>query len=188
MVLLESIRLALQALAANKLRSLLTTLGILIGVGSVVAVVSVVQGLQRLAGDIFAGVGATYMFVLPLRPEQPEAAGAHQVKLTWDDGKAIQAQVAGVRYLTPLIIGSEEVKFADRRYRPDYVVGATANYQEVMNHTVDRGRFFSPIDVEAQHKVAVIGTRLVERLQLGGKPLGKQIYVGRYPATVVGVM
>jgi putative ABC transport system permease protein len=188
MVLVESIRLALAALAANKLRSMLTTLGIVIGVGSVVAVVSVVQGLQHLASDIFEGVGATYMFVLPLRPEQPGEAGAHQVKLTWDDGKAVQEQVPGVRYLTPLIAGSEEVKYGDRRYRPDFVVGAADNYQEVMNHTVDRGRFFSLIDVEAQHKVAVVGTRVVERLGLGSNPIGKQIYVGRYPATVIGVM
>jgi putative ABC transport system permease protein len=187
-VIWESVRLALAALAANKLRSGLTTLGIVIGVGSVVAVVSVVQGLQHLATGIFEGVGTTYMIILPLRSEVPTEVGAHQVKLTWDDGRAIAAQVRGVRYITPLIVGSEEVRYGDRRHRPDYVVGAAENYQEVMNHTVERGRFFSPIDVAAAHKVAVVGTRVEAALALGANPVGKQIYVGSFPATVIGVM
>ena len=70
MIVLENLRLALIAIAANKLRSILTTLGIVIGVGSVIAVVSLVQGLQHFASNIFEGVGTTYMFVFPLRPEQ----------------------------------------------------------------------------------------------------------------------
>ena len=188
MVLLESLRLALMALYANKLRSILTTLGIVIGVASVVAVVSVVQGLQFLATNIFEGVGATYILVFPLRPEQQGDARARQVTLTWADGQAVRDQVPGVRYITPIIAGSSDVRYGDRTHKPDFVIGAAANYQEVMNHTVDVGRFFSGLDVEAHHKVVVVGSKVVDRLDLGRNPIGKQIYVGNYAATVVGVM
>ena len=188
MILLESLRLALSAIAANKLRSVLTTLGIVIGVAAVIAVVSVVQGLQQLITGVFEGVGATYMFVVPLRPEEPQETRARQVKLSWADGQAIRDQVPGIRAITPLIVGPGEVRYLDRQHKPDFVVGVAETYQEVMNHTVEVGRFYSRIDVEAQHKVAVLGTRVVEELALGRDPIGKQIYVGRYPATVIGVM
>jgi putative ABC transport system permease protein len=188
MILLESLRLALSAIAANKLRSVLTTLGIVIGVAAVIAVVSVVQGLQQLITGVFEGVGATYMFVVPLRPEEPQETRARQVKLSWADGQAIRDQVPGIRAITPLIVGPGEVRYLDRQHQPDFVVGVAETYQEVMNHTVEVGRFYSRIDVEAQHKVAVLGTRVVEELALGHDPIGKQIYVGRYPATVIGVM
>jgi len=187
-IFFESFRLALRAIAANKLRSVLTTLGIVIGVGAVIAVVSVVQGLQHLVTDVFEGVGATYVLVFPLRPEQQQEARARQVTMTWADGRAIRDQVAGVRVITPLIAGKAEVKYEDRHDRPEFVIGAGENYQEVVNHTVEIGRFFSRIDIEAQHKVAVVGTKVVDELALGRNPIGKQIYVGNYPATVIGVM
>jgi putative ABC transport system permease protein len=188
MIFLENFRLALTAIAANKLRSILTTLGIVIGVAAVIAVVSVVQGLQHLITGVFEGIGATYMFVFPLRPEEPQEARARQVKLTWADGQAIRDQVPGIRAITPLLVGPGEVKYLDRQHQPDFVVGAAETYQDVMNHTVELGRFYSKIDVEAQHKVAVLGARVVEELALGREPIGKQIYIGRYPATVIGVM
>src|ERR1700761_6949326 len=124
MVFLESFRLALAALTANKMRSVLTTLGIVIGVAAVVAVVSVVQGLQHLATDIFEGVGASYMIVLPLRAEQPDDVHAHQLRLTWADGQAIREQVPGIRDITPIVAGSAEVKYEDRQHKPDFIIGA----------------------------------------------------------------
>jgi putative ABC transport system permease protein len=188
MIVLENLRLALMAIAANKLRSILTTLGIVIGVASVIAVVSLVQGLQHFATNVFEGVGTTYMFVFPLRPEQQLEARARQVKLSWADGQAVRDQVPGIRAITPLIAGSADVKYLDRTHKPDFIIGAAETYQEVMNHSVETGRFFSQIDVEAQHKVAVVGSKVVDDLQLGRNPIGKQIYVGKYPATVIGVM
>ncbi|HVR07891.1 MAG TPA: ABC transporter permease [Thermoanaerobaculia bacterium] len=188
MILFENLRLAMRAIAANKLRSILTTLGIVIGVAAVIAVVSVVQGLQFLVTGIFEGVGATYVIVFPLRPELPQETRARQVKLTWADGQAIRAQVPGIRDITPLVAGASEVKYGDRQRKPDFVIGVAESYQDVMNHSVETGRFFSKIDVEAQHKVAVLGSKMVDGLGLGAKPIGKQVYVGNYPATVIGVM
>ena len=189
MVVLENFRIAFTALRANKMRAILTTLGIIIGVAAVVAVVSIVQGLQFMATNVFEGVGATYMFVLPHQdPQRAPGEVVRQVKLTWDDGKAIRAQVPGVRLITPLILGREQVKYRDRQHRPDLLLGVNEEYQDVMNHTVDRGRFFSKIDLENRRKVVVVGPEVVEKLGLGDEPVGKEIYVGRYPATVIGVM
>ena len=189
MVLGENFRIAFTALRANKMRAILTTLGIIIGVAAVVAVVSIVQGLQYMATNVFEGVGATYMFVIPQQdPQRAPGEVIRPVKLTWDDGKAIRAQVPGVRKITPLILGRDQVKYRDRQHRPDFLLGVNGDYQDVMNHTVDRGRFFSQIDLENRRKVAVVGSDVVEKLGLGSNPLGKEIYVGKYPATVIGVM
>ena len=189
MVVTENFRIAFSALRANKMRAILTTLGIIIGVAAVVAVVSIVQGLQYMATNVFEGVGATYMMILP-HQEQQRAPGevVHQVKLTWEDGKAIRAQVPGIRLITPLVLGREQLKYRDRQHRPEYLLGVNEDYQGVMNHTVDRGRFFSKLDLENRRKVVVVGTEVVEKLRLGDDPLGKEVYIGKYPATVIGVM
>jgi len=189
MVFTENFRIAFSALRANKMRAILTTLGIIIGVAAVIAVVSIVQGLQFMATNVFEGVGATYMMILPRQdPQRSPGEVVHQVKLTWDDGKAIRDQVPGVRLITPLLLGREQIKFRDRQHRPGALIGVNDDYQGVMNHTVDRGRFFSRIDLENRRKVAVVGPTVVEKLNLGSDPLGKEIYVGKYPATVIGVM
>jgi putative ABC transport system permease protein len=188
-VVTENFRIAFSALRANKMRAILTTLGIIIGVAAVIAVVSIVQGLQYMATNVFEGVGATYMMILPRQdPQRSPGEVVHQVKLTWDDGKAIRDQVPGVRLITPLVLGREQVKYRDRQHRPEAFLGVNQDYQGVMNHTVDKGRFFSRIDLENRRKVAVVGTEVVEKLGLGNDPLGKEIYVGKYPATVIGVM
>jgi putative ABC transport system permease protein len=185
----ENFRIAFSALRANKMRAILTTLGIIIGVAAVIAVVSIVQGLQYMATNVFEGVGATYMMILPKQePQRAPGQVVRQVKLTWDDGKAIRDQVPGVRLITPVVLGREQVKYRDRQHRPEMLVGVNEDYQAVMNHTVDRGRFFSKIDLENRRKVVVVGTEVVEKLNLGREPLGKEIYVGNYPATVIGVM
>jgi putative ABC transport system permease protein len=188
-VVTENFRIAFSALRANKMRAILTTLGIIIGVAAVIAVVSIVQGLQYMATNVFEGVGATYMMILARQdPQRSPGEVVHQVKLTWDDGKAIRDQVPGVRLITPLVLGREQVKLRDRQHRPEALLGVNQDYQGVMNHTVDKGRFFSKIDLENRRKVVVVGTEVVEKLGLGNDPLGKEIYVGKYPATVIGVM
>ncbi|HEX7180367.1 MAG TPA: ABC transporter permease [Thermoanaerobaculia bacterium] len=189
MVILENFRIAFTALRANKMRAILTTLGIIIGVAAVIAVVSIVQGLQHMATNLFEGVGATFMAITP-RQEMQRAPGmvVRQVKLTWEDGKAIRDQVPGIRLITPMLLGRERVKYRDRQHNPGMLLGVNEDYQGVMDHTVDRGRFFSKIDLENRRKVAVIGTEVAEELRLGNEPVGKEIYVGNYPATVIGVM
>jgi putative ABC transport system permease protein len=188
MIFSENFRLALGALRANKMRSMLTTLGIIIGVAAVIAVVSVVQGLQFMVNDVFGGLGATYMFVVPDAGRREPGIAARTVRLTWDDGKAVRDQVAGIQLITPFLLGNDQVKYRDRQHRPSGILGVNEDYQEVNNHTVEIGRFFSSLDLANRRKVVVLGTEVVEKLKLGDEPIGKEIYVGKYPATVIGVM
>jgi putative ABC transport system permease protein len=189
-VLLENFRIAWAALRANLMRSILTTLGIIIGVTAVVAVVSVVQGLQFLATNVFEGVGAAFLIVAPKADNQdaPPGVVSHEDKLTWADGQAIREQVQGIRLITPIVEGAAQVKYLDRQHQPASVEAVNSDYPEVWNHMVDSGRFFSRIDLEAHHRVTVIGTKVVDELELGRDPVGKTIYIGSDPATVIGVM
>ncbi len=188
MIFSENFRIAFRALWANKMRSVLTTLGIIIGVAAVIAVVSIVQGLQHVINQQFQGVGATYMMVLPnQQSQQGPGVVAKQVKLTWEDGQAIREQVPGVRLITPVVLGPETVKYRQRQH-DTLVLGVNGDWPDVSNHAVDRGRFFSAIDLAHRRKVAVVGEEVVQELRLGANPVGKEIYVGSLPATVIGVM
>jgi putative ABC transport system permease protein len=187
-VFLENFRIAVTALRANALRSGLTTLGIVIGVASVIAVVSIVQGLQQMITKDLQGVGATYMEVRPDLGRRDPGMVARQVKLTWDDGKAIREHVPGIRLITPVLAGQTQLKHGDRKYNPGAVYGVNQDYQEVANSAVDRGRFFSRIDLDNRRNVVVLGQKVVDELALGPDAVGKEVYVGSYPATVIGVM
>jgi putative ABC transport system permease protein len=183
----ENFAIALRALWANKMRSLLTTLGIIIGVAAVIAVVSIVQGLQFQLTQQLQGVGATYIVVLPDQPNPGPGGVTRQVKLTWEDGLAIREQVPGVRLITPVLFGNEKVKYRDRQHTC-IVLGTTDEWPDVDNFQVERGRFFNRIDLEHRRKVVVLGPRVVEELRLGDRPIGREIYLGQIPVTVIGVM
>ena len=189
MQVLESFRIALGALRANPLRAALTTLGIVIAVAAVIAVVSIVQGLQYMIVGELEEVGANFLIVLP-RFEQQQGPGVvtRQVRLTWEDGQAIDREVPGVQLITPLVLGREEVRYRDRHHEPDFIMGVNDDFSEVHAFYVDRGRFFSEIDLSHRRKVAVVGRGVVNELRLGSEPVGKEIYVGDRPATVIGVM
>jgi putative ABC transport system permease protein len=188
-VFFENFRIALAALRANLMRSILTTLGIIIGVAAVVAVVSIVQGLQYTITEQLQGVGATFMLIQPKQERGgfPDTS-ARQVRLTWEDGQAIREKVPGVRLITPSIFGRATLKYKDRKYTPFAIIGVNDAWQDVTNQTVDRGRFFSQVDLENRRKVVVIGPKIIDELALGPHPLGKEIYLDAYPATVIGVM
>jgi putative ABC transport system permease protein len=188
MVLVENVRVAFTALRANLMRSILTTLGIIIGVAAVIAVVSVVQGLQFTITEQLQGVGATFMIISPKADRDFPGMVARQVKLTYDDSQAIEERVPGVEILTPSIFGRATLKYRDRKHTPAFLAGVDENWQDVTNQTVDRGRFFSQIDLDNRRKVVVLGEDVIDELNLGPNPLGKEIYVGNYPATVVGIM
>jgi putative ABC transport system permease protein len=119
MVVLENFRIAFRALWANKMRSILTTLGIIIGVAAVIGVVSIVQGLQHQITQQLQGVGATYVMVLPDQSRnQGPGVVVRQVKLTWEDGQAIRERISGIELITPLIAATDQVvKYRDRRHQ-----------------------------------------------------------------------
>jgi putative ABC transport system permease protein len=184
----ENLRIALKSIAANKLRSVLTTLGIMIGVASVIAVVSLVQGLkQRFANDL-EGVGATYILVFPDAGQERNTMNPKIPALTYEDGMAVLRQAPEVRSFTPIFYRpGAESKRRDLRHSTT-LLGVGESYQEVVNHWVDRGRFFTALDMEARKQVCVVGVELVEKLGIDSEPIGSVIQVAGSSFTVVGVM
>src|SRR4029078_6030539 len=117
LVFLENFRIALAALRANLMRSILTTLAIIFGVAAVIAVVSIVQGLQYTITQQLQGVGATFMLVQAKAERNFPGMVSPQVKLTYEDGQAVEQKVPGVKMLTPSIFGRATVKYKDRKHR-----------------------------------------------------------------------
>ena len=184
-VLLEAVPIAFFALRTNLVRSLLTVLGIIIGVAAVVGVVSVVQGLQHLFTQEMQGVGATYVLLLPNRTADEDHN--RRVELTWEDGQAVLAEAEDVAAITPVWQRSERVASGKSSWETT-LVAVSPGYQDINNHYVDRGRFISERDMRAYQKVAVVGTRVVQELGLGKKPLGQRITLAGVPFVVVGLM
>jgi putative ABC transport system permease protein len=183
-VLYENFRIALRSILANKMRSFLTTLGIIIGVAAVIAVVSIVQGLNYWISDQLQGVGATYILVVPNNdPNNPDHAG-RDIRLTYEDGQAILERVPEVASFTPIFFTGERVRLRDRAVTP-FVLGVGAAYQDVVNHWVERGRFFSDLDQSSRSRVCLVGRKI---LGISGEPLGVDITVGRTTYTIIGVM
>ncbi|MDX1582040.1 MAG: ABC transporter permease [Thermoanaerobaculia bacterium] len=183
----ENLKIALKALWANRMRSVLTTLGIIIGVASVIAVVSVVQGLEHNIETELQGVGATYILVVPDTGEERNSMGARIPELTYDDGVAILRQAPEILEFTPIFFTSTEAKVRDTRHRTT-LLGVGSSYQEVVNHWVDRGRFFTPLDMEAKKRVATIGVEAARKLGIEDDPIGQKVQIGDTAFTIVGIM
>ncbi len=188
MALFENLRIALGALRANPMRATLTTLGIIIAVAAVIAVVSVIQGLQHMIVGQFQDLGTNFLQVAPQIQQQQGIQSARQVRLTWEDGQALERELPGIDLISPVVVGRVEMKYRDRRHRPDFVYGVNDDFPEVVNHFVEEGRFFTDLDLRLRRKVVVVGRQVVEELRLGNDPIGKEVYVESLPATVIGVL
>ena len=142
---LENLKIALRAIRANKMRSVLTVLGVMIGVAAVIAVVSIVQGLQHKISNDLQDIGSNFFEVFPDAGEQRNPFLQKMPDLTIDDAVAVRRATQGIRDFTPLFITSAQSKYRDARHQVQvYAVGSS--YQEVVNHWVEHGRFFTAVD------------------------------------------
>ncbi|HEY0591604.1 MAG TPA: ABC transporter permease, partial [Thermoanaerobaculia bacterium] len=166
----ENLKIALKALWANKMRSILTTLGIIIGVASVIAVVSIVQGMEHGIATELEGVGATYIRVVPDAGEQRNTFNPKIPSLTYDDGVAVVDASPEIIEFTPIFFRNAELRVGDTRHSAT-MLGVSESYQDVVNHWVDRGRFFTPIDLLEKKRVATIGIEAARKLGIGDEPI-----------------
>ncbi len=187
MIFLENFKIALKAIFSNKMRSILTTIGIIIGVGAVVGVVAIVQGLSYMISQELQGVGATYIIVFPLHdPNNPEYSGK-DIRITMEDAKEVEKNCSAIEYLTPIIWRAGYIHANGRKWSGS-LLGVNDHYSFIANHFVERGRFITRDDIEGRKKVALIGRTLVKELKLGENPIGKEVVVEGNPLTIVGVM
>ena len=190
----ESIRVAVGALAANKLRSILTMLGIIIGVGAVITLVSVGQGVEKMVTDSIQGIGSNLLFVMPSDPEGSSGGGmgmgSSPRSLTYADAQAIAdpRNVPDLVAVAPDIMGFAEVIYRNKDTET-YVSGVTPEYEEVRNFYPEFGRFIGAEDVVGRSRVAVLGQTVLEDLfPEGAYPIGQVIKINQVPFKVIGVM
>ncbi|HXI02577.1 MAG TPA: ABC transporter permease [Candidatus Saccharimonadales bacterium] len=186
-MIFENIVIAVKGLWANKLRSLLTLLGILIGVASVIAVVSIVQGFFFAVNNVFQDLGAGWVRITSYRPPGEEGEKLGRIRLTRADAEALVASGHEIRDVAPVMFGFETVKYGDRSVSTT-VAGTAANYQEIVGFYAGSGRFFTGIDDSHRRKVCVMGWKVARDLDLPTDPVGTRITIGGEEFMVVGMM
>ncbi|HET7434755.1 MAG TPA: ABC transporter permease [Thermoanaerobaculia bacterium] len=182
----ENVKIALRAILANKMRSILTVLGVMIGVAAVIAVVSIVQGLQHNISKDLQSIGSSFIEVYPDPGEQRNPLLQKLPDLTIDDAEAVRRGTTAIRDFTPIFISNSQTKYADARHAVQ-LMAVSASYQEIVNQWVEHGRFFTPLDVREKKRVCVLGPEALRQLRLGSQPIGKVIQVDNNTFTVVGV-
>ncbi|RGZ82289.1 ABC transporter permease [Veillonella parvula] len=184
----ESFLMAWASLVANKLRSLLTMLGIIIGVAAVIALVSIGNGVKQDIEDSISSLGSNLLVVLPGAPRTPGARPSQgsMKSLKISDYEAI-AKLEGVKAASPMTNGSYVVIYQNKNWTTP-VAGVNANFQDVNNWTMTSGRFFSDKNVQNRERVAVVGQTVVKNLFADEDPVGKEIRVKNIPFRVIGVL
>jgi len=183
----ESFKMASQTLIANKMRSALTMLGIIIGNASVIATIGVGEGAQNFVSDQISSLGTNLLFILPGSPEAQRRPVFPPQTLVWDDAKAIAEQVPAVQAVAPQLNGSELVSYRNKNLSSS-IYGVTPELLPVRNFDVAKGRFISDVDIKGNQQVAAIGSEVAERLFGTQNPLGEQIRVKNASFTIIGVM
>ena len=184
----ESFLMAWASLVANKLRSLLTMLGIIIGVAAVIALVSIGNGVKQDIENSISSLGSNLLVVLPGAPRTPGARSSQgsMKSLKISDYEAI-AKLEGVKAASPMTNGSYVVIYQNKNWTTS-VAGVNSNFQDVNNWTMTSGRFFSDKNVQNRERVAVVGQTVVKNLFADEDPVGKEIRVKNIPFRVIGVL
>jgi len=190
MLIGEIISVALGALRANKLRSLLTMLGIVIGVGAVIAVVALGTGAQQAVKDRIAALGTTLLTINPgqQRGQGVAIAGGIQ-RLTVDDAKAVDERATTLVAVQPEMRSNQQIVFGNKNANTQ-IIGTTPNYLEVRKYQIDVGRMFTAADDEGRQRVAVVGTTVLSNLGVTTPDaiLGEAVRIRGTQFTVIGVL
>ncbi len=185
----EAVKVAWQALLVNKLRSFLTMLGIIIGVGAVIALLAAGQGVQNYVTGQLQSVGTNLLFVMPGTMEEGPHARATLSNLTYQDAMAIADpySVPDAVAVSPQMLGAGLVTSGHHSKRFN-VSGVMPNYAQVRNSRVIVGRFISQEDTTTKARVAVLGSRVAEDLFGDEYPIGERIQINKLSFEVVGVL
>jgi len=183
----ETVRMALTTLRSNRLRSLLTMVGIVIGNASVITLVGVGRGAQLLAEGQLNNLGANVLFVVPGNTNARRQGVTRPKTLVLEDAEAIATQVPSVKRVAP-VINTNQVVQAGARSSTGAVFGATSEFLPVRSFEVAKGRFINARDVAGAKAIAVLGSDLRIKLFPTGSAIGQQVRIGNQSFEVVGVM
>jgi len=184
------LRIAFWALGRNKMRSMLTMLGIIIGVSAVIAMVSIGQGAQAMVQNQMEAMGTNIMYIFPsgLRGHGGARMGADQgSQLTVEDVEAIEDEVPVVAGATPIVRASGQIVFGNQNWSAT-VAGTNEKFPGIREWQVADGEFFTENDVRSASRVVVIGNTVADNLFAGVSPIGQTVRIRNLPFRVVGVM
>ncbi|MFM2062773.1 MAG: hypothetical protein RLZZ507_2443 [Cyanobacteriota bacterium] len=184
---LESIQMAGKTLLSNKLRSALTMLGIIIGNGSVIAMIGIGEGGQKFVAKQLDSLGPNVLFVIPGNKETQRVARNVVRTLVLEDAKAIETQVPTIA-ATSAELNSRQVVTYKNRNTDVNIIGTTPSFLKVRDFEVATGRFFTDIDMKRSNQVVVLGAKLKEKLFGDKNPVSQQIRIKNASFQVIGVL
>jgi putative ABC transport system permease protein len=188
MLLGEILQVAFQSIRANKLRSMLTMLGIIIGVGAVITMVALGTGAQKAIEERINALGAQLLTIYPGQSFSRGVASGQRVSLTMDDYEALRRDAKLLDAVIPELQSSVQLVYGNRNLNVN-VVGTTPEYVPVKNYTVTFGRTFSPADDEARQRYAVLGSAVPGMLEMNPAALiGQTISLRGIPFEIIGVL
>jgi len=186
---LEHFRQGFQSLAANKVRTALSMLGILIGVAAVIAMLAIGNGAQKAIEAQLASLGSN---LLVLRPGSVRVNGVYvgaggTSRLSLDDNAAVAQRVAGVHRTSPMVQGNAQITFQDKNWSTQ-IIGAAPYYAEMHASEPDIGRFFTLEENQSHARVAVLGATVIRQLFGEKNPIGEFIKINKVIFQVIGVL
>ncbi len=189
MDILATLRIALRALRVNKLRSVLTMLGIIIGVGAVITMIAVGGGAQARVEEQIKSLGSNLMIIIPGSTTSGgvRMGGSSAQTLTEDDAWAITREVQEVQASAPSNRGSGQIIAGNSNWST-VIYGVTPEYMEVRDWPIVSGRGFEPQEVSGAGKVALVGQSVAKQLFGDADPVDQQIRIRKVPFTIVGVL
>ncbi|MCJ7577376.1 MAG: ABC transporter permease [candidate division Zixibacteria bacterium] len=190
MQFLEGIVIALRSLVANKLRSILTLIGVIIGVMTVIAVVAIISGMNKYVETEISSMGSTTFLIRKFGMITSSEEWFKQIKrknLTLKDMEAIKENCPDCGKVGAEAISWRKVKYKNKHLSNMTIVGATANITEIANHDVYEGRGISEFEVEHNRQVCFVGWEIVENLFPNEDPMGKDIKIGNDYFRIIGV-
>ena len=188
MLLGEIIRVALEALRANKLRSLLTMLGIIIGVGAVITMVALGSGAQKSVQDRIQALGPTLLSLYPGQSFMRGVASDVRVNLTIDDDTALANNARYITDVVPELSRNLQVQKGTQNINVN-IVGTTPNYVPVKNYTITAGRMFTAGDDAARRRFAVLGSAVPTMLNANAAAMiGQELLIRGIPFEIIGIL
>ena len=185
----DSIFAAIKAIRVNVLRSVLTALGIIIGVAAVIIMIAVGAGAQSQVDNLIKSLGSNLVLVLPGTTTSGGARGARGSRptLTEDDAIAIQNEIDTAQVAAPVVRGSGQLIYGNQNWST-VIYGVTPEFKEAKEWKLKDGRWFSRDEVRSAAKVALVGKTIIENVFEGVDPVGEIIRVKRIPFTIIGTL
>jgi len=182
--------MAWHALKAHKMRSILTTLGIFIGVTTIITIFTTIQGLNEYVIGQLSEIGSSTVYVekFPWIIQDDFWKYRNRKNITKDEFEALKKFSTEADYISPQIFSMKMVKYKNEKYDQIFVLGTDEAYKDTDNLSPSEGRFFTELDVRRNHSVCIIGAELSENLFHDEEPLGKRIYIGERKYRVIGVL